>query len=150
MASKKGRSRRPGNDRFLIRQVRQPVAAHFTVAHLIIVTSHPRDQGNLILRQLVDVSLVALYIMTMATEPGLQTIHLPLDNRVPRPQVANQLLIIVSEGDIEFVHLLQLSFQTHYLEKPSGQDSSTRTQSLTAYLLTFSLQHRPQSHRDCQ
>ena len=126
------------------------MTAHFTVARLILVTSHPRDQGNLILRQLVDVSLVALYIMMMATKPGLQMIHLPLDNRVPRPQVANQLLIIVSEGDIEFIHLLQLSFQTHYLEKPSGQDSSTGTQSLTAYLLMFSLQHRPQSHRDCQ
>ena len=93
------------------------------MASRVLVTSHPRDQSNLVLRQLVDVSLVTLYVAMMATEPSLQTIHLPLDDRVPLPRTPHQLLVVGSKGGVEFVHLLQLCFQLVRLEKPSEKES---------------------------
>ena len=93
--------------------------------HWVITPLSPvsRNQGNLILGQLIDVALVALYVVTMATKPSLQAVHLPLDNVVPLPQVAHQLLIISRKGGVELVHLFQLCFQLVRLEKPSEKES---------------------------
>ena len=93
------------------------------MAGLLLVTNHPGNQGNLVLRQLVEVTLMALYVATMVTEPSLQTIHLTLDNVVPLPQAAHQLLVVGGKGGVELVNLLQLSFQLVCLEKPSEKES---------------------------
>ena len=81
-----------------------------TLTRLLLVTDHPGDHGNLVFGQLVDVSLVALYVATMATEPGLQAIHLPLNNVVPLLQVLHQLLVIGGHQSVKLVMVAALLF----------------------------------------
>ena len=113
---------------------------------LLFVANHPSHHGNLVFRQLVDVSLVALYVMTMATEPGLQMIHLPLKDVVPLLQVVHQLLIVGRDQSVELMMGLDFLLQSICLEKPSEKESPKGSQSLTAYPLSLVLVHCPQPH----
>ena len=94
-----------------------------TMTRLLFVTDHPGDHGDLILRQLIDVSLVALYVATMATEPSLQTIHLSLNDVVPLLQIVHQLLVVGRDQRVELVMRPDLLLQSICLEKPSEKES---------------------------
>ena len=113
-----------------------------TATRLLLVTDHPSHHGDLIFEQLVDVSLVALYVVTMATEPSLQAIHLPLDDVVPLLRVIHQLLVVGQDQRVELVVVANFLLQPICLEKPSEKESSTKSQSLMAYPLSFILIHR--------
>ena len=92
-------------------------------ATCLLVTHHPGNHGDLVLGQLINVSLVALYVATMTTEPSLQAIHLTLDDVVPFLQVVQQLLLVGRDKGVELVVGADLLLQSICLEKPSGKES---------------------------
>ena len=64
------------------------------MAGLLLVTRHPLHHADLIIDDLLDVLLVVVEVLPMASQPHVLTIELLLDDVVPLPQTFYQRLVV--------------------------------------------------------
>ena len=90
-----------------------------TTTGLLLVARHPIDHADLVLHDLLDVLLVVVEVLAVASQPNVLTVELLLDDVVPLLQAFYQSLVV---GDKELDVLLILAhllFETVALEMHS-------------------------------
>ena len=65
---------------------------------LLLVACHPLHHADLVINDLLDVLLVVVQILLVASQPIVLTVELLLDDVVPFPQAFYQRLIVVLRG----------------------------------------------------
>ena len=90
-----------------------------TTTGLFLVTRHPIYHADLILHDLLDVLLVVVEVLPMASQPHVLTVELFLDDVVPLPQAFYQRLV-VGDKELDVLPILaRLLFETVALEMHS-------------------------------
>ena len=89
------------------------------MAGLLLVTGHPIHHADLVVDDLLDVLLVVVEILPVASQPHVLTVELLLDDVVPLPQAFYQCLVVgYKELDVLPI-LARLLFETVALEMHS-------------------------------
>ena len=73
---------------------------------LLLIACHPIHHADLVVDDLLDILLVVVQVLPMASQPCVLTVELLLDDVVPLPQAFYQCLVV---GDKELDILLILS-----------------------------------------
>ena len=89
------------------------------MAGLLLVARHPLHHADLILNDLLDVLLVIVKVLPVASQPHVLTVELLLDDVVPLPQALYQRLVIGDEELDVLPILARLLFETVALEMHS-------------------------------
>ena len=86
------------------------------MAGLFLVAHHPLHHADLILDDLLDVLLVVVEVLSVASQPHVLTVELLLDDVVPLPQAFYQRLV-VGDKELDVLPILtRLLFETIALE----------------------------------
>ena len=86
---------------------------------LLLVARHPLDHADLVFYNLLDVLLVVIQILPVASQPIVLTVELFLDDIVPFPQALYQRLV-VGDKELDVLPILAcLLFETITLEMHS-------------------------------
>ena len=89
------------------------------MAGLLLVTGHPFHHADLVLHDLLDVLLVVVEILPVASQPHVLTVELLLDDVVPLPQAIYQRLV-VGDKELDVLPILaRLLFETVALKMHS-------------------------------
>ena len=89
------------------------------MAGLLLVARHPRHHADLVLDDLLDVLLVIVQVLPVASQPHVLTVELLLDDVVPLPQALYQRLV-VGDKELDVLPILaRLLFETVALEMHS-------------------------------
>ena len=89
------------------------------MAGLFLVACHPLDHADLVFDDLLDVLLVVVQILPVASQPNVLTVEPLLDDVVPFPQAFYQRLI-VGDKELDVLPILaRLLFETVALEMHS-------------------------------
>ena len=89
------------------------------MAGLLLVACHPLHHADLVLDDLLDVLLVVVQILSVASQPNVLTVKLLLDDVVPLPQAFYQRLV-VGDKELDVLPILaRLPFETIALEMHS-------------------------------
>ena len=83
---------------------------------LLLVTRHPLYHADLVFNDLLDVLLVIVEVLPVASQPHVLTVKLLLDDDVPLPQAFYQRLVIGNKGLDMLPVLARLLFETVALE----------------------------------
>ena len=89
------------------------------MAGLLLVACHPRHHADLVLDDLLDVLLVVVEILSVASQPHVLTVELLLDDVVPLPQAFYQRLVVGNKELDVLPILARLLFETVALEMHS-------------------------------
>ena len=89
------------------------------MAGLLLVTCHSRHHADLVLDDLLDVLLVVVKILPVASQPHVLTVELLLDDVVPLLQTFYQRLVVGDEELDVLPILARLLFETIALEMHS-------------------------------
>ena len=86
---------------------------------LLLVASHPLHHADLVIDDLLDVLLVVVKVLSVASQPRVLTVELFLDDVVPLLQAFYQRLI-VGDKELDVLPILvRLLFETVALEMHS-------------------------------
>ena len=86
---------------------------------LLLVVCHPLHHADLVLDDLLDVLLVIVKVLPVASQPHVLTVELLLDDVVPLPQAFYQRLV-VGDKELNMLPILaRLLFETVTLEMHS-------------------------------
>ena len=86
---------------------------------LLLVTRHPLHHADLVIDDLLDVLLVVVEVLPVASQPYVLTVELLLDDVVPLPQAFYQCLV-VGDKELDVLPILaRLLFETVALEMHS-------------------------------
>ena len=86
---------------------------------LLLVACHPPHHADLIFDDLLDVLLVVIKILPVASQPNVLTVELFLGDVVPLPQAVYQRLV-VGDKELDVLPILaRLLFETVALEMHS-------------------------------
>ena len=89
------------------------------MAGLLLVTGHPPHHADLVFDDLLDILLVVVKILPVASQPHVLTVELFLDDVVPLPQAFYQRLV-VGDKELDVLPILaRLLFETVALEMHS-------------------------------
>ena len=83
---------------------------------LLLVARHPLHHADLVLNDLLDVLLVVVQVLVVASQPNILTVELLLDDVVPFPRAVDQRLVIGDEELDVLPILARLLFETITLE----------------------------------
>ena len=86
---------------------------------LLLVARHPLHHADLVFDDLLDILLVVVQILPVASQPNVLTVELLLDNVVPFPQAFYQRLVVVDKELDVLPVLTCLLFETVALEMHS-------------------------------
>ena len=89
------------------------------MAGLLFVTRHPLHHADLVLNDLLDVLLVVVQVLLVASQPRVLTVELLLDDVVPLPQAFYQRLVVEDKELDMLLILTRLLFETVALEMHS-------------------------------
>ena len=83
---------------------------------LLLITRHPLHHADLVVDDLLDVLLVVVEVLSVASQPRVLTVELLLDDVVPLLQAFYQRLI-VGDKELDMLPILaRLLFETITLE----------------------------------
>ena len=86
---------------------------------LLFVAGHPPHHADLVFYDLLDVLVVVVQVLLMASQPNVLTVELLLDDVVPLPQAFSQRLVI-GDKELDVLPILAcLLFETVALEMHS-------------------------------
>ena len=86
---------------------------------LLLIARHPLHHADLVFYDLLDVLLVVVQILPVASQPIVLTVELFLDDVVPLPQAFYQCLV-VGDKELDVLPILAcLLFETVALEMHS-------------------------------
>ena len=103
----------------MIGQLGETSAILSTVAGLLLVACHPRHHADLVFDNLLDVHLVVVEVLPVASQPHVLTVELLLDDVVPLPQALYQSLV-VGNKELDMLPILaRLLFETAALKMHS-------------------------------
>ena len=86
---------------------------------LLLIACHSLHHANLVLHDLLDVLLVVIEVLPVASQPRVLTVELLLDEVVPLPQAFYQRLV-VGDKELDMLPILaRLLFETVALEMHS-------------------------------
>ena len=89
------------------------------MAGFLLVVCHPLHHADLVLYDLLDVLLVVVEVLPMASQPHVLTVELLLDDLIPLPQAFYQRLV-VGDKELDMLPILaRLLFETVALEMHS-------------------------------
>ena len=89
------------------------------MAGLLLVACHPLHHADLVFDDLLDVLLVVVKVLAVASQPNVLTVELPLDDVVPLLQAFYQRLV-VGDKELDVLPILaRLLFETVALEMHS-------------------------------
>ena len=89
------------------------------MAGLLLVACHPLHHADLVVDDLLDVRLVVVEILLVASQPRVLTVELLLDDVVPLLQAFYQCLV-VGDKELDMLPILScLLFETVALEMHS-------------------------------
>ena len=89
------------------------------MAGLLLVACHPSHHADLVLDDLLDVLLVVVQVLPVASQPHVLTVELFLDDVVPLLQAFDQRLVI-GDKELDVLPILaRLLFETVALEMHS-------------------------------
>ena len=90
-----------------------------TVTGLLLITRHPVHHADLVVNDLLDILLVVVEVLPVASQPRVLTVELLLDDVVPFPQAFYQRLV-VGNKELDMLPILaRLLFETVTLEMHS-------------------------------
>ena len=89
------------------------------MAGLLLIACHPLHHADLVFDDLLDVPLVVVEVLPVASQPHVLTVELLLDDVVPLPQTFYQRLVVGDEELNVLPILARLLFETVALEMHS-------------------------------
>ena len=89
------------------------------MAGLLLIACHPPHHADLVLNDLLDVLLVVVEVLPVASQPHVLTVELLLDDVVPLPEAFYQRLVVGNKELDVLLILACLLFKTVALEMHS-------------------------------
>ena len=117
---------------------------------LLLIARHPPHHADLVFDDLLDVLLVVVQVLLVASQPCVLTVELLLDDVVPLLQTLYQHLVVGDEELDVLPILARLLFETVALQNAFFKLSLIAQGLKNTYPLSFILVHRPQSHHHCR